>query len=930
GVEPAGADEGGRRAVGLPGTAGQRIDLAELRSRTGEAAVREAVESFVLAFSSAVARRATPRFDALLAPGVEGEATGDLALSTRRGVAWVSVLAGSLAFDGEGSLAVGPEDGPFPLAAGAWVRAAAGTRFRTLASGDLGTEELWIGVRTFQRVALEWADLVLERDRRLARERLGRRLLLDREANEAALRSLADVIAPAAEAPVDATGGPLLTACRLIGKQLRLDFAQPPTWERTRGSVEEEIRALCRASAIGQRRVVMSPGWWTRDNGPLLGIIAAGGEEGENAASGASPAPAAPASASTPTPGTEAAWEPPPPLTPVALLVDAPGRYSLADPLSGRRTPVDENVAAALAPFGFQLYRPLPAGPERLADIWRIVTFGAWKALRTLLVVGAVGAGLGLLLPILTGVVFDQVIPGAERGQLVSVFVALAVAALASAAFEITRAFAITRLHTRVSSEMQLAVYHRLVRLPLPFFRHFSAGDLGTRASGISAIGNTLSGATISSVLGAVVSGGSYVLLFVYSPVLALVATVILAVNVTFTAATGYYALRFAREREAVDGKLSGLVLQLLTGIAKLRVSGTEARAFARWSLVFRRQRDLVLRVGRFNNNVQVFNAVLSILSTLVIYWAYMVLAGRGGLTTGQFLAFNSAFGTFIAAGLSVMATGIGLLELVPLWERARPILDEEPESDPSRPGPGELSGRIEVSHLPFRYSEDGPVILQDVCVHAEPGEFIGVVGPSGAGKSPLLRLLLAFDTPETSSVYYDGHDLATIDVTGVRRQIGVVLQSSKLTAGDIYSNIVGASALPVETAWEAARMAGLEDDLRQMPMGIHTVVAEGGGTLSGGQRQRLLIARALVHRPRILFFDEATSALDNRTQRIVSDSIEQLHATRVVIAHRLSTIQRADRIYVMDHGRVVQAGTFAELMSQPGLFAELAARQEA
>ena len=279
---------------------------------------------------------------------------------------------------------------------------------------------------------------------------------------------------------------------------------------------------------------------------------------------------------------------------------------------------------------------------------------------------------------------------------------------------------------------------------------------------------------------------------------------------------------------------------------------------------------------------------------------------------------------------MELTGTAIGLVELIPTWERAKPILDTIPEVDADKPDPGELSGRIEVSHLTFRYRADGPVILDDVTLEAAPGQMIALAGPSGAGKSTLLRVLLGFDLPDSSSVYYDGHDLAGIDITAVRRQIGVVLQSSRLTAGDVFSNIVGTGSYTLEDAWEAARMAGMEDELKAMPMGMHTVVSEGGGTLSGGQRQRLLIARALVSRPRILFFDEATSALDNRTQQIVAESVDRLHATRVVIAHRLSTIRNADKIYVLDEGRVVQAGSFADLMSEPGIFAELAARQEA
>jgi len=270
------------------------------------------------------------------------------------------------------------------------------------------------------------------------------------------------------------------------------------------------------------------------------------------------------------------------------------------------------------------------------------------------------------------------------------------------------------------------------------------------------------------------------------------------------------------------------------------------------------------------------------------------------------------------------------VLTVIPLYEHAKPILQTMPEVDSAKSDPGVLSGEIEVHHAVFRYQQDGPPVLRDVSIHIKPGEFVAFVGPSGSGKSTLLRILLGFETLESGAVYYDGQELGGLNIQAVRRQIGVVLQSGRLTSGDIFTNIVGAAALGIDDAWEAAEMAGLAADVKAMPMGMHTVVSEGGTTLSGGQRQRLLIARALVQRPRILFFDEATSALDNRTQAIVSDSLARLNATRVVIAHRLSTIVHADCIYVVDAGRIVQAGTYEQLMAQEGRFAQLATREMA
>jgi ATP-binding cassette subfamily C protein len=365
-----------------------------------------------------------------------------------------------------------------------------------------------------------------------------------------------------------------------------------------------------------------------------------------------------------------------------------------------------------------------------------------------------------------------------------------------------------------------------------------------------------------------------------------------------------------------------------LGGIAKLRVSGSEVRAFVQWAQLFRRERSLAAKVRQIRVRATLLNTFMSVAPILVLYWMVTNLPSAS-LSTGTFLAFSAAFGMFLEGGLSLALTGVSLIRLLPMWDHARPILDTVPEIDLARPHPGTLRGHIELSHVTFRYAEDGPTILHDVSLEAKPGEFIALVGPSGAGKSTLLRMLLGFDKATSGAVYYDGHDLATVDVAAVRRQIGVVLQNGRLIADDIYSNIVGTSGRSLQQAWDAACLAGMEEDLLALPMGIHTLISEGGGNLSGGQRQRLLIARALVGRPRILFFDEATSALDNRSQKVVSESLDALHATRIVVAHRLSTIIHADRIYVLEAGRVVEVGSYAELMAKGGLFYDLAKRQE-
>jgi ABC-type bacteriocin/lantibiotic exporter with double-glycine peptidase domain len=333
---------------------------------------------------------------------------------------------------------------------------------------------------------------------------------------------------------------------------------------------------------------------------------------------------------------------------------------------------------------------------------------------------------------------------------------------------------------------------------------------------------------------------------------------------------------------------------------------------------------------------VVLFNTIIPILTSGALFWFTIKLlenpTSSGGmeLSLGTFLAFNTAFANFTRGTTDLSNTVTEILQILPQWRRTQPILATIPEVDLGKADPGKLTGKITLDHITFRYRSDGPLILDDVSISANPGEFIALVGGSGSGKSTILRLLLGFETPQAGSVYYDGQDLSGLDLDAVRRQLGVVLQNGRLMSASIFENIAGGAQMTMSEAWEAAQMSGFADDITAMPMQMHTVVSEGGGNLSGGQRQRLLIARALVLKPRILLFDEATSALDNRTQAIVSESLEKLQVTRIAIAHRLSTIRNAHRIYVLQGGRVVQQGTFEELAGMEGLFAQLMARQMA
>ncbi|RYY96850.1 MAG: ATP-binding cassette domain-containing protein, partial [Comamonadaceae bacterium] len=464
------------------------------------------------------------------------------------------------------------------------------------------------------------------------------------------------------------------------------------------------------------------------------------------------------------------------------------------------------------------------------------------------------------------------------------------------------------------------------------------------------AMRQVLSGTTLATLLGAFFSLGGIVLLLYYNLRLGAAALALVVAVGLLSFGLGLRKLRYDRQVTEASGRLSSLVLEYLRGVGKLRVTGAESRAFANWAGQFARMRSMSFASGRIGNLNDVLLGLCEVLVQVGLFglaaWLLkdaataqaLAAAGAGAaggapaaaqpLTTGEFIAFLAAFGQVMGGVLGLSTIALSIMGLVPLYERMRPLLAEPPEAGEGKAHPGELQGHIDVVNLGFGYDAGGPMVLEDVSFSARPGDFIAVVGPSGSGKSTLLRCLLGFEQPLSGGVLYDDQNLADLDAGAVRRQLGVVLQHSQLMPGDLFTNIVGTTQLGLEAAWEAARACGLEDDILAMPMGMHTVLSEGGTTLSGGQRQRLLVARAVVQRPRILLFDEATSALDNRTQDVVTRSLTQLRATRIVIAHRLSTVMQADRILVMDQGRIVQGGTYQDLVQQPGLFQDLARSQ--
>jgi NHLM bacteriocin system ABC transporter ATP-binding protein len=689
---------------------------------------------------------------------------------------------------------------------------------------------------------------------------------------------LASIGKQSAKRPTAADADATYAACRLVAQASGITLAQP-----AQNGVESDrldpVERVALASRVRARAVRLDGRWWRDNVGPLVGHRAVSG-------------------------------------SPVALLWRR-GGYVAVQPSSGRETPVEKANAEEFEPRAVMFYRPLP---ERRLSPLRLLRFclqGTGGDLRNLALSGLVTIVIGALVPIATGKVLGEYVPKAQHTLIVQVCLALMVTSVVSAAFMLLQNLTLLRMEGRIEATLQPAVWDRLLRLPTKFFTSRSTGELASAAMGISAIRRLLAGVGPTLAQAGTVGAMNLGLLLWYSVPMALAAIGMLVVIAAVFLALGLWQVRWQRRLVVLSNKLNNQAFQTLRGLPKLRVAAAENYAYAAWAGEFARSRELQQKVGRIKNLTTVLGAVYLPLCSLLMF---MLLAGpaRGSLSAAAFLTFNTSVTMLLTSVTQLTGAFVSAAAALPMFEEIRPVFDATPEVRAASTRPGPLLGGLEARRLSFRYTDDGPLVLDDVSFAIRPGEFVAIVGPSGCGKSTLLRLLIGFDKPLSGSVLYDGQDLAALDQSAVRRQCGVVLQHAQPFTGSILDCICGTEPYTPEEAMAAAEMAGLAEDIKRMPMGLHTIVS-GSGAVSGGQRQRLMIAQALIRRPRVLFFDEATSALDNETQRIVIESTRALNATRVVIAHRLSTVMDADRVIVMEDGRVAQQGPPAQLLADTG-----------
>ncbi len=810
---------------------------------------------------------------------------------------WVKLQQGTVSLLGFAELTL-TSNTTFPLNDKMWLVAIDGVQLTTeITSTFLKSDILLAGLSQLHTQLLHGIDLLDEQEAQAEMARLGDRQRLNRQVTAEALGELASTLSSQG-GNFFLEGTPLLVAAGAVGRAMGVKI-HPPSSSENLKRVKEPLEAIVRASRIRMRRVLLRDNWWEKDSGPIVAYT-----QQDN--------------------------------RPVALLPVSATCYEIFDPVECTRVKVGERIAATLTPVAYMFYRSLPNKALQAVDIARFSLKGHGRDLLLIVFTGIAVTLLGMITPYATSIIIDNAIPDSDRGLLLQIGLGLLVAALGTSLFQLAQGFALLRIETAGDASTQAGVWDRLLNLPVSFFRQYTTGDLLSRISSVSTIRRQLGGRTLINFITNFFALFYLGQLFYYDYKLAFIAVAVAIITFTTTTISGVLLLSKVRPLLELRGSIFGQIVQLINGISKLRIAGAEERAFASWSKNYTRQVKLELSTQRVEDSVVLFNTVMPIVTSGILFWFTIKLlndsqaAGGIGLSLGTFLAFNTAFNNFTRGTTNLSNTVTEIFQVVPQWQRTQPILGTIPEVDLTKADPGKLIGNITVEHITFRYRSDGSLTLDDVSISVAPGEFIALIGGSGSGKSTILRLLLGFETPQAGSIYYDGQDLSGLDVNAVRRQLGVVLQNGQLNSASIFENIAGGAQITLDEAWEAARMSGFADDITVMPMQMHTVVSEGGGNLSGGQRQRLLIARALALKPRILLFDEATSALDNRTQAIVSESLDKLQVTRIVIAHRLSTIRNAHRIYVLQAGQVVQQGSFEILANQEGLFAQLMARQMA
>ena len=709
-----------------------------------------------------------------------------------------------------------------------------------------------------------------------------------------ALEDIRSVLSGEPRAPSSQGDDRFVEACRRVAAEVGIDL---PDYLHIDGEapVQAMLARIASKGGFGFRRVTLDGEWWRTDNGPMLVFRQ---QEGDA----------------------------------LAALYRRDGGYELVGPEPGQRARADGSTR--LEQVAYMFYRILPGTPVGLRSLLRLGLHGLRSDVVTLLTSLALAGVLALGIPLASAVIVDMVIPSADTGLLGQLILLLACLAGVMLALNIAASVAVARFRLRMTHTLALALWDRLLRLPAGFFRSYTAGDLAERADAIDEIQDELSGNGVTVILCGIFSLVAFGLMAYYDPRLAALAVLMTAIYLAGIAFLVSRQLGYDRSAERIAGQRAGFLVQLLSSIAKLRMAGGERSAFNQWMKLLTAESRHTMRSERWQIGQYLWGTLFLGVSTSVLF--VMVVSLEPRLSVGSYVAFSTAWAELLAAVFALGNVVSSSLNVIPLYERARPILQTSPEDRPDQIELQTLRGGLEVRGLSFRYETPGSLmredtrwVLENLTLDVKPGELVALVGPSGSGKSTLFQLLLGFERAQSGTIHYDGHDLNHLDLRSLRRLLGVVLQQSEVSAGTIEENILGGDpTLTPDDAWNAAYASGLAEEIGAMPMQMYTMVAEGGRNLSAGQRQRLLLARAFARSPCMMLLDEATSRLDNKSQAWVFYQLKSRRVSCLLAAHRLSTLRYADRVYVMDSGLIVQRGSYAELLASDGLFARLAERQ--
>ena len=653
--------------------------------------------------------------------------------------------------------------------------------------------------------------------------------------------------------------------------------------------MNEQLEYLMRPYGIMRRTVKLEEGWYRDAAGAMLGVLAESGRV-------------------------------------VALIPTGLSGYSYFDWETGKRRRINRKNQHLFEEEAIAFYKPFPLKKISLPSLAAYIA-------RTLSVSDYVMIGLatlalsliGMISPLITKLLFDRVLLSRNVRLLIAIAFFSVSVSVSTLLISAVKNMVTARIETKLNISIEAATMMRIMSLPADFFKQYSSGELSSRASQVGALCKMLASTVLSTGLTSIFSLVYISQIFAYAPMLVVPALLIILATVVFSVVSSLVQMNLSTRQMELSGKESGMTYSLITGIQKIKLAGAEKRAFARWGNLYAQSAKLEYGPPAFIELNSVIALAISLVGTLVMY----TMAVKSGISVADYYAFDTAYGMVSGVFGALAGIALNVAQIKPMLTMVKPFFDAVPEVSDGKQVLTRLSGGIEMNNVSFRYSENMPLIIDNLSLKIRPGQYVAIVGKTGCGKSTLMRLLLGFEHPQKGAIYYDGKDLERIDLRSLRRRVGVVMQNGKLFQGDIYSNIViSAPWLSQDEAWEAAELAGIADDIRMMPMGMNTIISEGSGGISGGQRQRLMIARAVAPKPKILMFDEATSALDNMTQKKVSESLDALKCTRIVIAHRLSTIKQCDRIIVLDQGKIIEDGKYDELIAKNGFFAELVARQ--